>query len=94
MTTGAHKTRFASPERLEEQAIRQQKEQLESHICSDYFSFFPLPIMVVNANRQIVFSNQAFVDALGTEDVHSFLGKRPGEAMCCAYAHVEENWKW
>lgn len=70
--------------------MQEEREQLSGHICSSYFDFFPLPLIVLNSYRQIVFSNKAFLDILGIHDLGNFLGLRPGEAMGCTYAHIEE----
>lgn len=66
--------------------VRAENQRIGRHLCSDYFNFFPLPLLVVNACRQIVFSNKAFSDMLGIADIGPLLAKRPGEAVGCAYA--------
>lgn len=71
--------------------VSKEHSKLSEHLCSDYFDFFPLPLMVVNSHRQIVFSNQAFLKAFGVENLTRFLAKRPGEAMGCIYSDEEEN---
>lgn len=68
-----------------------ENAQIGNHLCSQYFDFFPLPLLVLNTSRQIVFSNKAFTDLLGTSDVGSFLAKRPGEAVGCVYSDAEKN---
>ncbi|MYL83204.1 histidine kinase [Desulfovibrio aerotolerans] len=83
-------TKCAPPQRLGVNAVDLEKQKLSQHICSSYFDFFPLSIVVINSCRQIVFSNKAFLDVLGVKDIGSFLGERPGEAMGCIYASVEE----
>ena len=84
-------TKCAPPERLNINEVQEEREKLSGHICSSYFDFFPLPLIVLNSHRQIVFSNKAFLDILGIADLGSFLGLSPGEAMGCTYAHVEES---
>ncbi len=71
--------------------VHAENARIGKHLCSQYFNFFPLPLLVLNSSRQIVFSNKAFTDLLGTTDVDSFLAKRPGEAVGCVYSAVEEN---
>ena len=80
-------TKCAPPERLNINEVQEERKKLSGHICSSYFDFFPLPLIVLNSHRQIVFSNKAFLDILGIADLGSFLGLRPGEAMGCTYAH-------
>lgn len=88
MTTN---TKFASAERGTTRDIECDFEELSRHSCSKYFDFFPLPLLVLNAQRQVIFSNQAFSQLLDLKDVSDFLGQRPGEALQCAYAGVESG---
>jgi hypothetical protein len=91
MTNNDLRTKCAIPERLNITEIQQEKLKLSAHICTSYFDFFPLPLIVINIYRQIVFSNKAFLDVLGISELGDFLGTRPGESIGCIYAHVEET---
>lgn len=82
-------TKCAPAERSDVQAVKQEHASLSGHICSAYFDFFPLPLLVLNPQRQIVFCNRGFLDAMGAANPENQLGLRPGEAMLCAYAHEE-----
>jgi len=84
-------TLCAPGERMALPDVHAENARIGKHLCSQYFNFFPLPLLVLNSSRQIVFSNKAFTDLLGTTDVDSFLAKRPGEAVGCVYSAVEEN---
>jgi len=84
-------TKCVSAERKELEDVLPQSKGLNSHVCSGYFDYFPLPLIVVNSKRQIVFSNKAFMDTLGVETLSGYLGKRPGEAMGCIYSSAEES---
>ncbi|MDO9584095.1 MAG: HAMP domain-containing sensor histidine kinase [Desulfomicrobium sp.] len=84
-------TLCAPGERLPIHEIQQANAQIGNHLCSQYFDFFPLPLLVLNSLRQIIFSNKAFTDLVGTSDIGSLLGKRPGEAVGCAYAAAGSN---
>lgn len=84
-------TLCAPGERLTIHEIQQENAQIGNHLCSQYFDFFPLPLLVLNSLRQIIFSNKAFTDLVGTSDIGSFLGKRPGEAVGCAYVAAGPN---
>lgn len=84
-------TLCAPGERMDLPEVHAENARIGEHLCSHYFDFFPLPLLVLNAFRQIIFSNNAFTDLLGTTDVGSFLAKRPGEAVGCVYSAVEEN---
>jgi len=79
-------THFAPGERSSEEDIRKEYSRLSGHTCSSYFDYFPLPMVVLNGRRQIVYSNKAFFETLGAENLEDFLSLRPGEAMGCVYA--------
>ena len=82
-------TRFASAYRSPRDEVECDFLDISQNACSAYFSFFPLPLLVLNNHRQLVFANQACLDTLGLSSVEDFLGRRPGEAMQCAYAGME-----
>ncbi|MBE1425227.1 hypothetical protein H4684_001878 [Desulfomicrobium macestii] len=84
-------TLCAPGERMPLTDVLAQNARIGSHLCSQYFNFFPLPLLVLNSFRQIIFSNNAFTDLLGTSDVSSFLARRPGEAMACVYSEAGKN---
>jgi signal transduction histidine kinase len=84
-------TLCAPGERLSVHEIKQENARIGNHLCSQYFNFFPLPLLVLNSLRQIVFSNKAFTDLVGTTDIDSFLAKRPGEAIGCVYSDAGIN---
>jgi len=88
---GMPSTKCAPPDRLTIAEVSQERERLSGHICSSYFDFFPLPLIVINSHRQIVFSNKAFLNVLGLDELGDFLGRRPGEAMGCLYSNVEKS---
>jgi len=44
---------------------------------------------ILNANRQIVYSNSELLELLGVDSIESILGKRPGEAISCLYSPEE-----
>lgn len=81
--------KLASAERRPPEESKQDIALISKNICSQYFSRFPLPLLVLNETRQIVFANNASLGLFGFSDVSEFLGQRPGEAMGCAYAHLE-----
>ncbi|OIQ50868.1 Sensory/regulatory protein RpfC [Pseudodesulfovibrio hydrargyri] len=82
-------TRFASAYRSPLDEIECDFLEISQNSCSVYFSFFPLPLLVLNNHRQLVFANQACLDMLGLSSVEDFLGHRPGEAIQCAYSGLE-----
>ena len=75
-----HESLCAPCERLPIHEIEQERARIGNHLCSRYFDFFPLPLLVLNSLRQIVFSNKAFTDLLGTRDVDAILAKQMPDA--------------
>ncbi|MBN1248789.1 MAG: PAS domain-containing sensor histidine kinase [Anaerolineae bacterium] len=49
----------------------------------------PLPVLVVNDHRQIVYANQTLADLVGAENGVALVGIRPGEALHCH--HVDDG---
>ena len=74
--------------RLSLAEITTEHERINGHPCSEYFNFFPLPLLVLDSQRQIVFANKTFTDIVGSSDLNPFLAKRPGEALGCVYSDV------
>ena len=72
--------------RMPQAEVQKEHDRIKGHPCSEYFNFFPLPLLVLDSQRQIVFANKALTDIAGTGGLQPLLGKRPGEAMICAYS--------
>ncbi len=88
---GDRDTEFASAERSDEQALYDQITLLESveWVRPLYDAVNDL-VVILNAQRQIVFFNQSFARFLGDRDASDLLGLRPGEALRCARAACPE----
>jgi hypothetical protein len=82
-------TLFASAYRSPADEIECEFYEISRSACSAYFNFFPLPLLVLNNHRQLVFANQACLTMLGLSSVEDFLGRRPGEILQCAYSGLE-----
>jgi len=86
------KTFHASPERSSTEIVNNQFLALSQN---DYFSelinALPYVVTVLNANRQIVYSNQVLVQSLNISDFRVLLGKRPGEALNCIHSKTMEE---
>ncbi len=83
-------TQFAPAERSLEIEIREQHEYLKGlPLFTLVTDVVPETVMVLNRNRQIVFSNRTFVERLGAENIAEIYGLRPGEALQCK--HASEN---
>jgi len=46
----------------------------------------PIPVLVLNRQRQAVYSNKALFKLTGNQDLHFIYGMRPGEILNCAHA--------
>lgn len=78
------KTAHAPAERVSFNTIKAQAKLLEeAGPLASILQWLPLPTAVVNAHRQIVFLNQAFLALLKRDDTGSILGLRIGEALEC-----------
>ena len=78
------KTKFAAPERLVQDAVvKQHDEILKDKNLSLLYNFAPDLIVVLNEYRQIIFANKTLLDFLGDNDICKVLGQRPGEILNC-----------
>lgn len=86
------KTFFASPERNDKDYVLNQYSKFS--VSKDLVFMLdsgPELFMILNSNRQIVFANKSVMDFLGLQDVTSALGLRPGEAVSCTNAFMNEG---
>jgi len=78
--------KLASAKRQTVDQVKEGVATFSAHACSQCFDHFPLPLLVLNEQRQAVFSNQYFMKMLGINKADDFQGKRPGEILRCIYA--------
>ncbi len=84
-------TKFAPAERAAPEALhRQARTILDTKPLLELFDAVNEEILILNGERQIVFCNRGFSDALGVKDRALLWGLRPGEALHCVHA-VEEH---
>lgn len=93
MATRRIPTKFAPAERATPQEI---ERQVRLFTCENVTGLLPdaVPclLVVLNAQRQIVFANQRFLDVLSPQQRNKgVLGRRPGEVLDCAHAFEEEG---
>jgi PAS domain-containing protein len=62
-----------------------------NNYLSELINALPYVVTILNANRQIVFSNQVLVQALKVSEFKELLGKRPGEALNCIHSRTVEE---
>jgi signal transduction histidine kinase len=88
MASEPKSTEFAPAERASAEDVKRQSQLF---VERDLFSFLPAAVpcalIVLNAQRQIVFANQRFKDIAHANGLHEPVeGQRPGEALDCIRA--------
>lgn len=79
------KTYHAPAGRSDSEILIRDYELIRSNrLTTSILNGIPTPILLLNQERQIVFSNKAFLELIQLEDITSILGLRPGEAMGCS----------
>lgn len=85
-------TKYAPAERKSrEEVLRQFKTIKSIDYIDQIFNSLPYMAMVLNADRQIVFSNDILLKLLDIPSVSNTLWKRPGELFKCIHAEEEEG---
>jgi signal transduction histidine kinase len=80
-------TEFAPAERASVEQLGQESALLSTlPLRTPLLDSVPDIVVIVNRQRQIVFANQAVVEAFGLSDRQSVYGLRPGEALDCVHA--------
>jgi K+-sensing histidine kinase KdpD len=80
-------TYFASPERTLKDKVLKDYTELKSIACiEELIDALPYIAVILNKNRQIVFSNMSLLQLFGIESMEELLGQRPGEAMNCIHS--------
>lgn len=82
-----YETQFAPAARLTDEAILSQAEQIKNqNLIPNLFSIMPYILLVLNRQRQIIYSNNALFEMLGLSSQVELLGLRPGEVLNCVYS--------
>jgi PAS domain-containing protein len=85
-------TKFAPAERATDRQLERQVELLgSSPLTQQLLATMPRAVLVLNRHRQIVAANDAFAELLGLESLDAVIGCRPGEALGCMHADLEEG---
>ncbi|MFO7597957.1 MAG: ATP-binding protein [Desulfocurvibacter africanus] len=79
-------TFFAPAERAAQSVVLRQREALEQSKTTRLVDAVPQIIMVLNAQRQLVYCNLALLQMLNLDSMDAILGKRPGEILSCIHA--------
>ena len=84
-------THFASPERSVRGKIFEDYAGLKSvAYIEELIAALPYIAVILNPQREIVFSNNALLRLMGIEDIEELLGQRPGEALNCLHSATTE----
>jgi len=84
-------THFAAPERSVKDIIINDYTELRSvAYIEELVDALPYIAVILNRNREIVFSNKALLQLMGIENIVDLLGQRPGEAMNCIHSETME----
>lgn len=86
------KTEFAPAERESRLLLLQQNELfVKNKLFNEITNSLSQMLVVLNAQRQIIFANNLFMDTLGLKKVDSYIGKRLGEALGCIHASQSDG---
>ncbi len=80
-------TRFAPAERAAEEVLQRQAAYFaaETFTCK-LLDAIPNLLVILNAQRQIVYANQALQSLFGSDQLEQTFGLRPGEVLECIHA--------
>lgn len=80
-------TQFAPAARLTDEAILLQAEQIRAqNLLPDLFNVIPYIVLVLNRERQIIYSNNTLFESMGFDSQVKLLGFRPGEVLNCIHS--------
>ncbi|MCD4768973.1 MAG: HAMP domain-containing histidine kinase [Bacteroidales bacterium] len=85
-------TFYAPAERANPDQIKKSNNLIINNVyLKDVFLAMPDVAVILNSERQIVFSNDALISLLPAKDIDDILGKRPGEAINCIHSAEHEG---
>jgi signal transduction histidine kinase len=80
------------PERAEASELEKQSRYFEQFpFLVNFIDAIPIPVMVLNRQRQVVYSNKVLLDITGKKNISSIFGMRPGEIFSCMHAYAEPD---
>lgn len=86
------KTYFAPAQRLNgEGVIKQHKKIAESEFLDSVLTKIPFVFLILNTDRQIIYSNELLMQALGYDKIADVMGLRPGEMFHCIHSKEEKG---
>lgn len=85
-------TQFAPAERSDLAELERQVAIIKKQPLTERFlDSIPVYVLILNQNRQIVYSNSVFNDLVGAENFEMLIGKRSGEALHCIHSTETEG---
>ncbi len=86
-----HLSKFAPPLRLSnDDIIKQYQSFTHAALLKEVFNSLPVIIIILNDERQIVYSNEALIQHLGIKKISDIIGMRPGEVLHCIHSEKME----
>lgn len=76
---------------VDKELDKQSRIFFNNEILAQFANSVSQKIIVLNSNREIVFSNQSFLDLLEIKDFRYILGYRVGEAVECIHSRINEG---
>ncbi len=85
-------TLFAPAERAEPAALDKQRRYFsDAWFFGELLNYVPDMVMILNAQRQVVYANRTVLGEVGAKSVDVLLGKRPGEVLRCRHSDQTEG---
>lgn len=91
MNKGTMETDFLPAERASDEELSRAVGILEKGVPVAALNAVPVSIVILNAERQIVFCNGAFQASAHMQGRRDVIGRRPGEALGCLHAREHEG---
>ncbi len=83
---------FAEAARTEKDVLLAQHEKFcEMRYVQTFVDCFPHIFIVLNSNREIVYTNQKMIEFSGAESLGELIGLRVGEALSCNFAENDSG---
>ena len=78
-------------ERIPQVVMEEQSEVfVENKLLINLVDSISQMLVIMNAERQIIYANKPYLDFCGISDIKSVIGKRPGEVLNCKHAFMTE----
>jgi signal transduction histidine kinase len=78
---------YAPAERATSEALEKQRRYFsDAWFFGELLHFVPDMVMILNAQRQVVYANRAVLEAVGAQDAAPLVGMRPGEVLKCRHS--------